>query len=81
MCIAAGTAAPACPARIPEEGSIMAKIIDCAKVNPESGCGHVIRADSEEELLRLAGEHAKTGHGMDPTPALVAAVKAHIQDV
>lgn len=57
----------------------MAKIIHCAKVNPASGCGHVIRADSEEELLTLAAEHAKT-HGMEPTPELVAMVKSNIED-
>jgi len=56
----------------------MAKMIDCAKVNPASGCGHVIRADSEEELLKLAAEHAKT-HGMEPTPELVAMVKSNIE--
>ncbi|MEO6044532.1 MAG: DUF1059 domain-containing protein [Tepidiformaceae bacterium] len=58
----------------------MAKMVDCGKVNPASGCGHVIRADTEEELLRLAAEHAKTGHNMEATPELVAAVKSHIQE-
>lgn len=58
----------------------MAKIIDCGKVNPASGCGHVIRADTEEELLRLAAEHAKNDHGMEPTPELVQMVKANIQE-
>ena len=58
----------------------MAKIVDCGKVNPASGCGHIIRADTEEELLRLAAEHAKTGHNMEATPELVAAVKSHIQE-
>jgi predicted small metal-binding protein len=57
----------------------MAKMIDCGKVNPASGCGHVIRAESEEEVLRLAGEHAKE-HGMEPSPELMAQVKGHIED-
>ncbi len=57
----------------------MAKVIDCAKVNPASGCGHVVRADTEEELMRLAAEHAKS-HGMEPTQELMDSVKAHIED-
>lgn len=57
----------------------MAKIIDCGKVNPASGCGHVIEADTEEEALRKAGEHARTQHGMEPTPELMNTVKQHIQ--
>ena len=58
----------------------MAKIVDCGKVNPASGCGHIIKADTEEELLKLAAEHAKTGHNMEPTPELVAMVKSNIQE-
>ena len=61
-------------------GFQVAKIVDCGQVNPASGCGHVIRAETEDELLRLAAEHAKTGHNMEATPELVAAVKAKIQD-
>lgn len=59
----------------------MAKEIDCAKVNPASGCGHVIRAETEEELLRKAAEHAKNDHGMEPTPELMEQVKAYIEEV
>jgi predicted small metal-binding protein len=59
----------------------MTKLIDCGQVNPASGCGHVIRADTEEELLRLAAEHAERDHGLEPTPELLAAVKGHIQEV
>jgi predicted small metal-binding protein len=56
-------------------------MIDCGKVNPASGCGHVISADSEDELMRKAAEHAKKDHGMEPTPDLMNKVKAHIQRV
>ena len=58
----------------------MTKMIDCGQVNTTSGCGHVIRADTEEEILRLAAEHAKQDHGLEPTPELLAAVKGHIQE-
>lgn len=57
----------------------MTKIIDCGKVNPASGCGHVVRGETEEELMRNAAEHAKT-HGMEATPELMQAVKAHIEE-
>jgi predicted small metal-binding protein len=57
----------------------MAKMIDCGKVNPASGCGHVIRAETEEDVLRQAAEHAKT-HGMEPSPELLAQVRSHIED-
>jgi predicted small metal-binding protein len=56
----------------------MAKMINRGKVNPAAGCGHVIRGESEE-VLRLAGEHAKE-HGMGPSPELMAQVKGHIED-
>lgn len=58
----------------------MGKVIECGKVNPASGCGHVIRAQTEEEALRLATEHAKEAHGLEPTPELLGQVKANIQD-
>jgi predicted small metal-binding protein len=58
----------------------MAKVIDCGKVNPASGCGHVIRAETEDEVLRQAAEHATKDHGMQPSPELMAQVKAHIEE-
>lgn len=57
----------------------MTKIVDCAKVNPASGCGHVVRGETEEELLKNAAEHAKT-HDMEPTPELLEMVKGHIEE-
>lgn len=57
----------------------MSKIIDCSKVNPASGCGHVVTGETEEELLKNAAAHAKE-HGLEPTPELLQAVKAHIEE-
>ena len=58
----------------------MGKIIECAKVDPSSGCTHVIRGANEEELLKNAMEHAKE-HGIrEVTPELAAKVKAAIRD-
>ena len=58
----------------------MAKMVDCGEVNPASGCGHVIHGETEEDVLQKAAEHAKTEHGLEPTPELMAQVKEHIHD-
>ena len=58
----------------------MTKVIDCGKVNPASGCGHIIRGETEEEALRLAGEHAVQEHKLEPTPELLQKVKANMQE-
>lgn len=55
--------------------------LDCGKVVPEAGCGHVIEAENEDELMRLAAEHARSDHGMEPTPELVSKVRQHIERV
>ena len=58
----------------------MAKILECAKVDPSSGCQHVIRGETEQEVLEKAGQHAKE-HGIrDVTPELLARVKANIRN-
>jgi predicted small metal-binding protein len=58
----------------------MAKILECAKVDPSSGCQHIIRAETEEEVLKKAAEHAKE-HGIrEVTPELIELVKANIRD-
>ena len=58
----------------------MPKIIECAKVDPSSGCSHVVRGKDEQEVLKNAMEHSKQ-HGIrDVTPDLMAKVKAAIKD-
>jgi predicted small metal-binding protein len=58
----------------------MSKIIECAKVDPSSGCQHVVRGKTEEEVLKNAMEHAKQ-HGIrEVTPDLMAKVKGAIRD-
>jgi len=57
----------------------MAKAVYCNKVNPSSECNHVIRGDTEEEVLQKAGLHAKE-HGLEATPELIAMVTSHIED-
>jgi predicted small metal-binding protein len=46
------------------------KKIDCGKVNPSSGCGHIVRGETEEELLQNAKAH----------PQIMEMIKAHIED-
>jgi len=55
----------------------MSKAIYCNKVNPSSECNHVIRGETEEEVLKKAGAHAKE-HGLEPTPELIQQVKSNI---
>ena len=58
----------------------MAKVLECAKVDPSSGCNYVVRGETEEELLRNVAVHAKD-HGIrEVTPELLALVKANIHD-
>ena len=59
----------------------MAKILECAKVDPSSGCEYVVRGETEEEVLQKASEHAKE-HGIrQVTPELLERVKASIHEV
>jgi len=58
----------------------MGKIVECAKIDPSSGCTHVVRGRTDEEVLRNAMEHAKQ-HGIrEATPELMAKVKAAIRE-
>jgi predicted small metal-binding protein len=58
----------------------MDKVIECAKVDPSSGCKQILRGKDEAEVLKNAMEHAKS-HGIrEVTPELMAKVKAAIRD-
>ena len=57
----------------------MTKVIHCKDVGFE--CEGVVRAESEEEVLQMAAEHAKTTHGVNElTEELVQKVKSVIRD-
>ncbi len=58
----------------------MGKIIDCNKLNPASGCTHVVRGETEEELLMNAEVHAREHGIVDVTPELLEQIKANIED-
>lgn len=57
----------------------MAKVLKCSDVGFE--CDGVIRAATEEEILKQAAEHAKTVHNLEElTEEVVEKVRAAIQD-
>jgi len=58
----------------------MGKKIDCNKVNPASGCSHVVRGETEEELLKNAEQHAREHGFVEVTPELIEMIKANIED-
>lgn len=58
----------------------MGKMLDCAKVNPAAGCGHIVRGETMEDLMVNAKAHAKE-HGItEITPELMEMLKSHIED-
>jgi predicted small metal-binding protein len=58
----------------------MPKVLECAKVDPSSGCQHVVRGETEQEVLMNAAEHAKE-HGIrEVTPELIERAKANIRE-
>ena len=60
---------------------VMGKVLKCCDLG--TNCSKEIRADSEEELLKLAAEHAEKDHGIPLSsipPAMLAMVKSKIQD-
>jgi predicted small metal-binding protein len=59
----------------------MAKVLRCRDLGMK--CTHELRAETEEELLKLAAEHAEKDHGIHASsipPAIMAMVKAAIKD-
>lgn len=59
----------------------MAKVLRCADFG--MNCPKEIRAETEEEVLKLAAEHAEKEHGFPAaniSPSILAMVKAAIRD-
>lgn len=58
------------------------KQLGCLDVDPKAGCAFQVRAETEEEVMRLAAEHGKSAHKMAALPPDMAAkVKAAIKTV
>lgn len=43
-------------------------------------CKAVVKANTEEEVLQQAAEHARTVHGVTVTPEMAAQIKTLIRD-
>ena len=57
----------------------MAKVLRCRDVGMD--CDFVARADSEEQILKKAAEHAATSHDMKVIPEeVLSKVRAAIRD-
>jgi predicted small metal-binding protein len=59
----------------------MAKVLRCKDLG--MNCPKEIRAETEDELMKLAAEHAEKDHGIHAStipPAIQAMVKAAIKD-
>jgi predicted small metal-binding protein len=59
----------------------MAKVLRCSDLG--TNCPKEVRAESEEELLKLAAEHAEKDHGIQVAslpPSMLEMVKAAIRD-
>ena len=59
----------------------MAKVLRCRDVGMD--CPKEMRAETEDEVLKLAAEHAEKDHGISATmipPSILAMVKSAIKD-
>jgi predicted small metal-binding protein len=58
----------------------MRKYIDCREFPSEINCTVVIAADSEEELINAAVQHAVAVHGEHDTPEFRSEIKKAIHE-
>lgn len=56
------------------------KFVDCRDTPSESNCTVAISADSEEELMEIAVQHAVTVHGHKDTPEFRKMLKQAIKE-
>ena len=59
----------------------MAKVLRCRDLGMD--CPKEVRAETEDELLKLAAEHAEKDHGIPATmipPSILAMVKSAIKE-
>ena len=56
------------------------KFVDCRDTPSESNCTVAISADSEEELMEVAVQHAVTVHGHKDTPEFRKMLKQAIKE-
>ena len=54
------------------------KTLACSDLVP--GCATVVTAETEEEILQIAAQHAVEAHGLTVDDGLIASVKGVIRD-
>lgn len=57
------------------------KYIDCREVPSEMNCTVAIAADSEDELVEAAVQHAVSAHSHEDTPELRDMVREGVKDM
>jgi predicted small metal-binding protein len=56
--------------------------LGCLDMNPTGGCAFEVRAETEEEVMRLTADHAKYAHDMASVPPeTVSKLRSTIQAV
>ena len=58
----------------------MRKFVDCREMPSEMNCTVAISADSEEEVIEAAAQHAVSVHRHDDTPELREEIRAHLHE-
>ena len=62
-----------------QEAAMSRKYIDCREFPSATKCTVAISADTEDELLEVAAQHAVRAHGHEDTPALRVQLKQGIK--
>ena len=58
------------------------KKLGCMDVDPKGGCAFEVRAETEEEVMRLVADHAKHTHKMSsPPPEMIKKIKGAMKTV
>jgi len=57
----------------------MTEVVNCRDV--DSGCGGVVKVDTEDEIPALVADHTKSAYGPgEVTPAVVEKIKSVVHD-
>jgi predicted small metal-binding protein len=56
------------------------KYIDCREFPSDTNCSVTIAADSEQELINVAAQHAEKVHGHSDTPELREQLKGLVRE-
>ena len=56
--------------------------LGCLDVDPHGGCAFEVRAETEDEVMRLVADHAKHAHNMsNPSADVVKKIRGAIRTV